>query len=72
MKKNLLAKLSAREKDIVPLLSDGLRYKEIGDELSISTETVRTHVRNIYRKLHVTSRTEALNKLSKRKRYFKL
>jgi RNA polymerase sigma factor (sigma-70 family) len=72
MKKILLEKLSPREKEILPFLSDGLRYKEIGDELSISTETVRTHIRNIYRKLQVTSRTEALNKLSKRKRTFKL
>ncbi len=58
-----LAKLSFREKDILELLSKGLRYKEIADRLYLSTETVRTHIRNIYTKLQVNSRTEALNKV---------
>ena len=66
MKKMQLNKLSVREKEIIPLLADGLRYKEIADKLSVSTETVRTHVRNIYRKLDVGSRTEALNKVYRR------
>lgn len=70
MKKTLLAKLSVREKQVLSLLSEGLRYKEISDDLSISTETVRTHVRNIYRKLEVTSRVEAFIKLSRKKRLF--
>lgn len=55
-------KLSAREKDVLNLLSQGLRYKEVADKLFLSTETVRTHIRNIYEKLQVNSRTEALNK----------
>lgn len=54
--------LSAREKEILSYLSKGYRYKEIADILSISIETVRTHIRNIYEKLHVHSRTEALLK----------
>lgn len=58
-----LEKLSAREKDILDLLSKGLRYKEIADRLFLSTETVRTHIRNIYTKLQVNSRTDALNKI---------
>lgn len=55
-------KLSVREKEILHFLSQGLRYKEVADKLFLSTETVRTHIRNIYEKLQVNSRTEALNK----------
>ncbi|MEO6884303.1 MAG: LuxR C-terminal-related transcriptional regulator [Bacteroidia bacterium] len=66
MKKSLLGKLSQREQEVVPLLADGLRYKEIAESLCLSTETIRTHVRNIYKKLEVSSRTEALNKIYKR------
>ena len=66
MRKQLLKKLSPREQEIMPLLAEGLRYKEIGNKLCISTETVRTHVRNIYKKIEVNSRTEALNKIFKR------
>ncbi len=57
-----MKKLSEREKEILHHLSSGLRYKEIADQLCLSTETVRTHIRNIYVKLQVNSRTEALNK----------
>lgn len=56
-------KLSTREKEILQLLSQGLRYKEIADQLFISIETTRTHIRNIYEKLHVHSRTKAINKI---------
>ncbi|MFC0183942.1 DNA-binding response regulator, NarL/FixJ family, contains REC and HTH domains [Pseudarcicella hirudinis] len=55
--------LSERERDIIEALSKGLRYKDIALSLHISTDTVRTHIRNIYEKLQVHSRTEALNKL---------
>lgn len=55
--------LSEREKDIVNGLAMGYRYKEIAAKLFISQETVRTHIRNIYQKLHVQSRTDALNKI---------
>jgi len=55
--------LSPREKDILKALAKGLRYKEIADEQFISLQTVRTHARHIYEKLHVQSRTEALNKI---------
>lgn len=57
-----LQKLSEREREILGELSNGLRYKEIADKLFLSTETVRTHIRNIYEKLQVNSRTEALNR----------
>ena len=61
-----LEKLSVREQEILHLLSKGLRYKEIADKLFLSTETVRTHIRNIYEKLQVNSRTDALNKAYKK------
>jgi len=53
--------LSSRELEILGLLSKGLRYKEIAAALFISGETVRKHARNIYSKLQVNSRTEAIN-----------
>lgn len=54
--------LSPRETEILELLVAGCFFKEIADRLGISGETVRTHVNNIYRKLHVRSRTEAVVK----------
>jgi len=57
------AQLSAREQEIVRLLAQGHLYKEIADRLDRSVETVRTHIRNIYDKLHVHSRIEAVNKV---------
>ena len=55
--------LSARENEILQFLSKGLLYKEIADKLSISVNTVRHHIHNIYEKLHAQNRTEALNKV---------
>ncbi|HEY4338138.1 MAG TPA: response regulator transcription factor [Puia sp.] len=54
--------LSNRENEILQLLSQGLLYKEIADQLTISTSTVRQHIHRIYEKLHVQNRTEAINK----------
>jgi len=55
--------LSSRETDILHLLARGLLYKEIADQLSVSTSTVRQHIHHIYEKLHVQNRTEAINKV---------
>ena len=55
--------LTRRETEMLGMLSRGLRYKEIADKLFISTETVRKHINNIYQKLHVQSRIEAINKI---------
>ena len=55
--------LSPRENEVLILLSDGLLYKEIAEQLSISIATVRQHIHKIYDKLHVQNRTEALNKV---------
>jgi len=54
--------LSRREQEILEQLSKGYRYKEIADKLYVSLETVRTHIRNIYEKLQVNSRVDALKK----------
>ncbi len=52
--------LSGREQEVLHWLSQGYRYQEIADKLFISIETVRTHVRNIYEKLHANNRKEAM------------
>ena len=54
--------LSNREKEILQLLAKGLLYKEIAEQLTITTGTVRIHIHKIYEKLHVQNRTEAINK----------
>ena len=54
--------LSEREKEILSLMVEGHNYKSIADKSFISYETVRTHVKHIYRKLHVASRSEAIQK----------
>lgn len=54
--------LSRREQEILEQLRKGFRYKEIADQLFLSIDTVRTHIRNIYEKLQVNSRVDALKK----------
>ncbi len=55
--------ITAREMELLTLLSKGLLYKEIADQLNITTGTVKQHINKIYQKLHVTNKTEAINKL---------
>lgn len=55
--------LTTREKEVLDLLAQGLMYKEIAAKKNIGVETVRKHVYNIYEKLQVNSRTEAINKV---------
>ena len=55
-------RLSDREAQVLAALAKGLLYKEIGLQLKISENTVRTYVKRIYEKLHVNSRTEAVAK----------
>jgi DNA-binding NarL/FixJ family response regulator len=55
-----LFQLSEREKEILQLLSQGLEYKEIGAKINISPNTVKKHSINIYQKLHVNSKAQAL------------
>jgi DNA-binding NarL/FixJ family response regulator len=54
--------LSLREKEVLELLAKGLMYKEIAHQLGVGTETVKKHLQNIYQKLHVQNKIEALNK----------
>ncbi|WP_316766385.1 response regulator transcription factor [Pedobacter frigiditerrae] len=54
--------LSPRENEVLLWLSKGFSYQEIGDKLFISIDTVRTHIRNTYEKLHVKNKKEALRK----------
>jgi DNA-binding NarL/FixJ family response regulator len=59
------ARLTARETEILASMVDGNSYKMIGEELCISLQTVKTHLKNIYDKLHVHSQTEAVAKAIK-------
>ena len=59
--------ITPREQEILQLLSKGLSYQELADKLFISSKTVRKHIFNIYEKLHVNSRMEAVNKYFGRK-----
>lgn len=68
-KKNVkyTTELSERELDVLRALTDGLSNKEIAAKLFVSLPTVRFHLKNIYAKLHVTSRTEAVIKAMQEK-----
>ena len=61
-KKKVESVLSPKEKEIVVGLVDGLSYKLIADRMDISIETVRFHIKNIYRKLHVHGKAEVISK----------
>ncbi|HTG45496.1 MAG TPA: response regulator transcription factor, partial [Verrucomicrobiae bacterium] len=60
--------LTQREEEILAALARGRLYKEIADELGITFNTVRAHVQNIYKKLHVCYRSEAVRKFRQEKR----
>lgn len=57
-----LSQLTQRENDVLRCLAGGCLYKEVADQLGMTIHTVRTHIRSIYEKLHVRSRTEAVLK----------
>ena len=59
--------LSIREHDVLQHLVAGLEYKQIAEKLFISPATVRTHISNIYQKLHVTSKAQAIKLAYKNK-----
>jgi two-component system nitrate/nitrite response regulator NarP len=57
--------LTRREKEVIAELSKGLYYKEIAGKIFISQETVKKHIRNIYRKMGVRNRVEATIKYTR-------
>jgi DNA-binding NarL/FixJ family response regulator len=59
--------LTPREKEVLACVVNGLSYKMVADALFISYETVRTHIKKIYEKLHVASLTELVHKTMKEK-----
>ena len=54
--------LSDRETGILKLLCDGMNYRSIAEKIFLSSHTVKSHIKNIYKKLHVNSRAEAVKK----------
>jgi DNA-binding NarL/FixJ family response regulator len=61
--------LSSREIEILQLLTEGYEYKQIAEKLFLSSHTVRTHIYNIYKKLHVSSKSQAVS-LALKKNWF--
>lgn len=59
-KQALLSYLTNREKEVLKLLTEGITYKGVADRLVISETTVKTHVNNIFQKLQVNDRTQAV------------
>lgn len=66
-KSNVNYYLTTKEKEVLTYIVDGLSYKMIASELNISYETVRSHIKKIYEKLHVASLTELVAKAIKQK-----
>jgi DNA-binding NarL/FixJ family response regulator len=64
---SVFIQLSDREKEVLRMLVDGLSYKLIADKACISYETVHSHIKNIYEKLHVKSKGEAVAKAIRQK-----
>jgi NarL family two-component system response regulator LiaR len=55
--------VTPREREVLQLVSKGHSYKEISHKMGVSHETVKKHLKNIYRKLNVQNKIEALNKV---------
>lgn len=58
------ASLTTREREVLDLMAEGLLYKEAADRMGLSVDTIRAHLRNIYKKLRVRNRTEAILKVT--------
>jgi len=55
--------LTPKEQQVLELMAKGYLYKEIADELNNTVNTIKQHIRNIYEKLHVQNKAEAINKI---------
>ncbi len=60
---NLVSLITPREKEVLHLLAKGITYSEIALHLGVTSETVKKHLKNIYRKLQVSNKIAALNML---------
>ncbi len=60
-------RITEKEKEVLKLLVDGLSYKMIADKANVSFHTIHSHIKNIYEKLHVNSKSEAVAKAIKNK-----
>lgn len=54
--------VTPREQEVMNLLAKGMTYREISLQLGVTAETVKKHLKNIYKKFHVQNKIEALNK----------
>ncbi len=61
--KDAMQLLTVREREVVKLLSMGFTYEKIAVQMEVSHETVKMHLKNIYRKLKVQNKIEALQKV---------
>lgn len=61
--KDVMHLLTQREKEVVQLLAGGLTYKKMAMKMKVSHETVKMHLKHIYRKLNVQNKIEALHKV---------
>ena len=65
---NMLDALTYREKEIVSLVEKGLSYKQMSDQLFVTTFTINYHLKNIYKKLNIHSKSELLSRLMEQRR----
>ena len=65
---NMLDTLTFREKEIVSLVEKGLSYKQMSDQLFVTTYTINYHLKNIYKKLNIHSKSELLSRLMEQRR----
>lgn len=59
-----LSELTERENEVLQLVATGISFQEVADKMNLSKHTVKKHLKNIYAKLHVNNRMEAVNKLN--------